>query len=161
MERLIADVLAALRGAGLAAMRADPGVRARTPEAPVLCLAVKQAASSAAGFYDYLGVVEDPEAGAVELYGRRVECTLELEARSPAALGAAAAEEAARQALDALLSGAVHARIGRATIAAARLDAAAGTFCCALTVEAALLRYRARADEGAPLTDFELKGEWK
>lgn len=161
MERLIGDVLTALREAGLAAMRRAPGSRAKTPDEPVICVGVKQASTTAAGFYDYLGVIEDEASGPRPLFGRRVACTLLLEAVSPARGGAEAAEEAARQAQDALLSGELRARLGACVLGEARLDGAADVFRCPLTVEASLLRYFVQRDEDGMLTDFDLKGEWK
>ena len=161
MEQLIADTLSALQSAGLAAMRFGPGMQPGRPDGAVICVGLKQASAAAAGFYDYLGVVDDPGRGRCELYGRRVTCSLRLLAVSPQKLGAAGAEEAAAGAMDALLSAPLRARIGACTAGQPFFDGQLGAWCCEVTAEASVLRYAASGDEGQTLTEFELRGEWK
>ena len=161
MEQLIADVISALRSAGLSAMRFGPGVQPGRPDGAVICVGLKQASADAAGFYDYLGVVDDPGRGRCELYGRRVTCSLRLLAVSPKKSGAAGAETAAAGAMDALLSAETRARIGACTIGQAFFDGQLDAWCCEVTAEASIMRYAASGDEGETLTEFELRGEWK
>lgn len=161
MEQLIADLLAALKAAGLRAMRGAPGARARTPDEPVVCVSVKEARCSAAGFYDYLGVIDDTAHGLCDLYGRRMECALLLTAVCPRASGAQGAEEAAIAAADAICAGELGRRVSGYSLGQARYDGALDAFCCPLTATVTLLRYAATDRDGQTITDFELRGEWK
>ncbi len=161
MEQLIERILAALSDAGLDSVRANPGVRAPRLRQPAVAVSVKQAASSAAGFYDYLGVIEDEEAGVSELYGRRVDCTLLLEVCAPALSGAQAAEDAAETVLETLTLGQSCARVRSCTVGSCRYDGAADEFRCPVTAELSAYYYALAPDGGAALTDFILKGDWK
>ncbi len=160
MEQLIELLLQAMEGAGFSAVRANPAGRLPRIEAPVVCVGVKQAKGSAAGFYDYLGVIDDPETGLRELYGRRVDCTVQLEVVSPKDRGAETAEETASGVMAACgaLSGV---RVGAVTLGQARYDGDCAVFRSPVTVELSAYFYAVEADDGETLTDFILKGDWK
>lgn len=160
MEQLIRLLLQTIEQAGFPAIRANPADRLPRISAPVVCIGVKQAKGSAAGFYDYLGTIDDPETGPQELYGRRVDCAMQLEVISPLSGGAQTAEDAASAVMQA--AGALcGVRVGSLTLGSVRCDAENAVFRCPVTVELSAYFYAVETDDGESLTDFILKGDWK
>lgn len=160
MQQLIGLLLQAMKEAGFSAIRANPAARLPRITEPVVCVGVKQAAGSAAGFFDYLGTIDDPQTGLRELYGRRVDCAVQLEIVSPMDGGAQAAEDAASEVMQA--AGALkRVRVGAVTLGQVRCDGENAVFRCPVTVELSAYFYAVEADDGETLTDFILKGDWK
>ena len=120
---------------------------------------IRESESGPAAFWNYLGTRWDEEKGcAVERYGRTVELTLFVDLYAPK--GQAAALEEALRTLEELIleqggSGVSFHALRRGAI---EHDGASGYLKSRCTVGCRACFTATRTEEGAPLTDFILKG---
>ena len=81
LEQVKAAVAAALNKAGVRAVLEYGPERAKCYDGAVISVGVRKSECRQAGLCDYLGEQEDPETGlSRELYGRRLELSLSLDA---------------------------------------------------------------------------------
>jgi hypothetical protein len=161
MEELIQALRELVQRAGLDCIRATPATAAPYLREPVAALSIGQADGTSAGFFDYLGTVDDDEHGTRALYGRRVDWTVTLTVLSPGEDGASAAEDAAAKVLAALSLDAGSLRVGACSMGACSYDGGADVFSCAVQAKISTMWYATAAEDDETLTGFELKGEWK
>ena len=160
LEGVIASVCKALCAAGIPAGPAYP----KEAVSAHVRVGVLKAADKSAGLSRYLGMRNDPERGAVEVYGLRCELELSLDVYAPldsenAAL--ACAETFDRAA--AVISGVAGLHVRELTCGAPGPDAETGMFRLSGGVKCAGLLAIADDDgggsENAAFTDFVLRGE--
>jgi hypothetical protein len=150
-------IVKTLTDAGLTAV-ASYGSAAKQYPGPVIAVDVAEAAGKQMAFGNYLGETYDAENGTVrELYGRRLDVSVSLEARAPAAADCEASIEAAS---DALLSGGLPSglRLSEQNWEAVSWDRATRMF-----LRRGCLKCRAyftaeSSGESGVLLDFTLKG---
>ncbi len=157
MRQLTAPVVAALGQAGLPACQAMPATVMPHLKQAACGVSLRQAQATQAGLYEYLGVLQDPDKGQVELYGRRLEGDLDLQILSPALSGGACCVQAGELAMEVLLSGIDGLRIGRIDQGPCTFDQVSDCFTMTLTAHIEAYIY-AIAKEGEGFTDFTLKG---
>ena len=150
-------VVAALRSAGMNALAAHAGKTAEIT-GPVLTVDVGEVAQQQAALCSYLGEQTDANSGEPrEVYGRRLDVTIALEARAPAAADCESACESAAEVLlgDGLPSGL---RMGVQSWEAVTWDKTNRLFLRRGSVKCRAL-FLALADaESADLLEFTLKG---
>ena len=162
LEGVIASVSSALCAAGISAGPAYPNAPA-TPDAAFVRVGVLKAADKSAGFSRYLGLRQDPERGAVEVYGLRCELELSLDVYAPleaenenAALACAGIFDRAAAAV----SGVPGLHVRELCCGAPGPDAETGMFRLSGGVKCAGLLTIADDDSGdTAFTDFVLRGE--
>ncbi len=106
LEQVRQEVLRCLTAAEIPAVAAWESRWAGRYERPVIVVGLRQADSVSAALCDYLGqVFEEDTDSWREVYGRRLEVSVELEAYGPGREGARGCTEILEQAHDALLAG--------------------------------------------------------
>lgn len=161
MEQLTDRILKALQDAGIAAVRAIPDRVMPRLKGPVTAVATQKAEAVQPGFFQYLGVIQDPETGEQELYGRRLTATVLLDTVSPPAKGAAECAGQVERLSQALLTGIEGVQIRTMQTEGCRFDPASGCFRQSLQVEVQAWLYAVQLSEDQLFTDFTLKGDWK
>lgn len=159
-EQIRQAALTALRGSGVNAVGEYDAQRAPRMEKPVLAVGLRRVKTEKSGLLEYLGEREDAQRGTVEVYGRRMQVELVLEAYAPRMVGAAGCDELSGEAAAALCGRlppgvTVESVEWEQTLWDTRYGAflRRGSACCSayFTAEAA-------QEDGAVLTDFVLKG---
>lgn len=159
LEGVIAAVISALNTAGIPAGPAYP----KEDISAHVRVGVLKAADRSAGLSRYLGLRDDPERGAVEVYGLRCELELSLDVYAPpdadrenAALDCANTFDRAA----AVISGVPGLHVRELTCGAPGPDAETGMFRLPGGVKCAGLLTVADDDGGdTAFTDFVLRGE--
>ena len=164
LEGVIASVSSALCAAGISAGPAYPNAPA-TPDAAFVRVGVLKAADKSAGFSRYLGLRQDPERGAVEVYGLRCELELSLDVYAPPATDSENAALDCANTFDraaAVISAMPGLRVRELTCLAPGPDAETGLFRLSGGVKCAALLTVADGGDGndnTAFTDFVLRGE--
>ena len=160
LEQVKTALTAALERAGITAVKEYGPERIRDYAGAVITVGTRRGESRQAGLCDYLGEQEDPETGRrAEVYGRRLDITLSLDAWADRAAGAAACQEALEACHEALLSGLpAGLRPGDMTWEEVRWDQEAGMFSQRGTLRCAAYLTATAQDETGMLSDFILKG---
>lgn len=159
-EQIRQAVLTALKSNGVNAVGEYDAQRAPRLEKPVLAVGLKSVNTAKSGFLEYLGEREDETRGTVEVYGRRMQVELVLEAYAPRSVGAQGCDALSGE-VTAVLCGQLPQGVcietvdWEQTLWNTRYGAflRCGSACCSayFTAEAA-------QEDGAVLTDFVLKG---
>lgn len=106
LEQVRQEVLRCLAAAEIPAIAAWEPRQAGQYASPVIVVGLRQADSAGTALCDYLGqVYEEATASWREVYGRRLEVSVELEAYGPGKEGAKGCTEILERAHDALLAG--------------------------------------------------------
>ena len=150
-------VIQALNQAGLTALEAFPGGRARAYDGPVAAVAVGAAEGKNLGFCSYLGERYDEEAGTVrELYGKLLEGEITVDVRAETA---AACEAGCEQAAEVLLGGLpAGIRPGELRWEALTWERAPGLFLRRGSLRCQAVFTAESREDGALFLDFILKG---
>lgn len=159
LEQVKRAVAAALERAGVRAVTAwEPEVLKRYDGA-VVAVGVRRCVCEQAGLWDYLGEETAAGGGSREVYGRRLELTLSLDAWADASVGALACQAALERACEALAAGLpAGLKAGEMAWEAVEWDGETGMFLRRGTLRcSAVLLAKAQAETGE-LTDFILKG---
>ena len=163
LEGVITAVASALCAAGISAGPAYPNSSV-TPETAFVRVGVLKAADKSAGLSRYLGMRNDPERGAVEVYGLRCELELSLDVYAPlhsenAALACGETFDRAAE----VISGVAGLHLRELVCGAPGPDAETGMFRLSGSVKCAGLLTIADSDgggsENSAFTDFVLRGE--
>ena len=155
-EQILSEVLRCLSACGLPAAEAyHPGVPLERREA--VAASIQRLQSRPAGLDSYLGRQYEAETAAWrELYGRRGEVWIALEAYAPRASGC---ETLLEQAHDALTAGlAAGLRPGEMEWEAVCWDAETGMFRRRAILRCEVFLVAAASEESGELLDFRLKG---
>ena len=157
LEGVINSVCSSLNAAGIPAGPAYP----KEAVSALVRVGVLKAADRSAGLSRYLGMRNDPERGAVEVYGLRCELELSLDVYAPldsenAALACAGTFDRAA----AVISGVPGLHVRELTCGAPGPDAETGMFRLSGGVKCAgLLTVADGEGENTAFTDFVLRGE--
>ena len=140
---------------------ADAWTRKKLPQlsAAAAVLGVKETQSDDAALWNYLGEQWDEDRGcSVERYGRKLRLTLYADLYAPG--GAAAKIEDAWEKLEEILFSPVAEGLRAGTVQRGEItaDPVSGYLKCRCTAECTAWFTAVRAEEGAMLTDFTLKG---
>ena len=163
LEQVKSAVVETLRRGGLNAEAEFAREQLGRYDGAVISVGVRRGECRQAGFCDYLGITADQETGVSrEIYGRRLDISLSLDAWAGKDSGAAACQEALERAHGILLEGLpAGIRPGEMTWEEAGWDRDAGMFLRKGTLQcAAYLLAEMREDTGL-LSDFILKGVLK
>lgn len=161
MDELIAALLWALKGAGLAAVKAFPEGMMPRLAGSVTAVGIQEMKNTGGGAYTYLGMRAD-EAGVLRaLYGRQLETEALLQIYCPRSLGGRAcmAESERVAALLAGMAGGM--KIASFSVGPCSYDAVSDCFCCTITAKVRAYLYALANDDETEFTDFILKGEVK
>ena len=120
---------------------------------------LEKAELSPAGFDRYLGMYDDGEHGAAELYGARMQATVSLRVYSPVSLGADACAAAAHRAIDALLADGSGLRLTKAELGACDYDPEYDHFTVLVTTQLSVWACHTAEEEAAEFTEFTVRGE--
>lgn len=156
MEELINTMLATLKLAGLHAVAALPGSTLPLLQSPLVAVDVAKADCSQAGIYQYLGVLKEQE-----LYGRRLQATLQLDVYVPEAAGGKGARAAMTDVMNLLMQGGGEMNIGEMSVGGCQYDADCDCFVGKILVPVSVYGYATLSDDGTEFVDFKLEGELK
>ena len=162
MKLLIDAVTAALEQAGLKAAAAIPkGVMPRLSE-PVTAVVLEQAELRQAGLFSYLGILDDPQRGQTELYGKKLEAVIMLDTFCPVQKGADACQDRTQALCQLLLQKGIDGvQVESFSADQCCFDSASSCFRQKLRLKTRAYVYALRAGEEEEFTDFTLKGDWK
>jgi len=146
-------LIAALQEAGLAACGEMEQPAIARPGAAVCTVGLETSDVTDTAFGQYLGTLEHPERGTVNLFGRRF-CT-QAALRLFAPDSAQACDRAVQTALDALVN-LQGLRLGEIRMEKLGWDDEAGAYTRTLKVQLQGMLYCLQADEGSLFTDFTL-----
>ena len=148
-----------LKEAGIPTVQAWERARLPALEGCAAVLGVEESESAGAALWDYLGLALDETGGqTVERYGRRLTLQLSIDLYAPR--DRAPACEEALERLEELLMEPLCAglRVEKLRRGEMQFDSASGYLKCRATAQCTAYFTASRAEEGATLTDFELKG---
>ena len=161
MEQLIMAILKALEQAGLPAAKAiSTGMMPRL-QGPVTAVCLEKAKADQMGFFQYLGILDDPEKGLVELYGRQLEATVLLDTFCPISKGSHGCIARTQELTQRLLDGIDGIQILSFTTDKCRFDPASTCFRQEIHLQLKAYLYCVQTEQEEEFTDFTLKGEWK
>ena len=159
MEQLISRLLTLLQNAGLPVIAAMPAEAAPRLQAPACAVQLTKARLLQPGFAQYLGMLEDPERGQIELYGARLSAELTIRIYSPMASGAALCMEAMGRVMDALLSPETGLTVQSLETEPCSYQGPYDHFTAAVRVSLSAWVYGGTPEQVQRFTDFNLRGE--
>jgi len=161
LEKVCAEIIDALRGAGIDAREKYSGGDVREVKKPCIFVGISGMKACAAGIGHYLGIEEHDDMTHSELYGLRCEIEIALDICAPANTGRCAGTCAGLfdEAL-AALSGLEGLSIQQANMSDGTAEAKSGLYKCPCMVRGSAFIV-AESDEGAEFADFVLKGVLK
>ena len=161
IEQILCAVTQALSGDGYSVIRAYPRSGAARWSHPVVAVSIKAGSQISTGFGEYLGVKNDPERGALELYGKRVELTVAADIYSPKDMDNGAQKCAQVFAAICTAAGALPQGIkcGGVSCQETELDGKTGMFLCRCELKLQAYLYAEDDGESGQILDFRLKGE--
>lgn len=142
----------ALSDAGLAVRSGAERTTVYHPAAPVCVVQLDSCEVADGAVGQYLGMVEDPQCGERELFGRRFQADVALRIFAP---GHAQTDQTAQCALDTLLQ-LQGLRVNGFTLGCCSWDEESGCYSRTVTVHTAGALYHLQLDEAATFTDFTL-----
>lgn len=149
-------MLDALKLAGMHAVAALPGSTLPLLQSPLVAVDVAKADCNQAGLYQYLGILKERE-----IYGRRLQATLQLDVYVPEAAGGKGAREAMTNVMNLLLQGVTQLSIGELSVNGCQYDANCDCFVGKILAPVSTYGYATRSDDGTEFVDFRLEGELK
>ena len=160
LEQVRQEVLRCLKAAGIPAAAAwEPRWAGQYGNA-VIVVGLRRADSTGAAFCDYLGLTYEADTASWrEVYGRRLEVSVELTAYSPGEEGAAGCTALLERAHDALLAGLAEGlRPGEMTWEAAGWDRETERLCQSAVLQCTAAFVAQALEEPGLFLDFKLKG---
>ena len=158
LDQVKVAIAAALERAGLRAVTAFGPKRLEAYGGPVVTVGVRRGECRQAGLWDYLGEREEKGARR-EIYGRRLDITLSLDAWADAETGAERCQQALERAYEAVLNGLpAGIRPGEMVWEEVKWDRETGMFLRRGTLQCGVYLLAAAREETGELTDFVLKG---
>lgn len=160
LEMILEETTAALRGAGLAAVREFPDGKAACESGAVVAVGLESCKFLGPGLGEYLGVLAREDGRESELFGKRLELCLRLEvfstfSRKEGAGACMAAVAALGSALEKLPEGLKPLELCWEEL---RADERLGMYRCPCTLRCLAFLVAERGEEEAEFLDFTLKG---
>ncbi len=154
LEQVKEAIAAALERAGLRAVTAYGPEKLAKYDGPVVAVGLRRGECRQAGLWDYLG-----ESGGGEVYGRRLDISLSLDAWAEAEIGAERCQQALERAYEAALDGLpAGIRPGEMVWEEVKWDKETGMFLRRGTLRCGAYLLATVREETGELTDFILKG---
>jgi hypothetical protein len=160
LESVLSAVIGVFGDSGICALRAFTG-REIDREGARVHIGIKKGQSRSAGFGGYLGTRLDPERGEVELFGYKLDVTLELVIYAPESGGAQAAEALYSQIAEAVCRLPSGIKQKRLSLTGGEPDLKAGMFKCEAELDCTVHFVFTVSPEDAEFLDFEIKGVLK
>ena len=136
-----------------------PADRAARLEAPACAVELSKVRLLQPGFAQYLGLLEDPERGLIELYGARLAAELTIRVYSPTRDGAQTCVEAMGRVVDALLFPETGLTVQSLETEPCSYNGPYDHFTGAVKVALGAWAYAGNPEQVQRFTDFNLRGE--
>lgn len=154
MERLIRAMTTELQRSGIRAQAALPKQNMPLLRSPMTAVGLQTVQCD--GAKQYLGIRNGQE-----LYGKRIEATLQIDVYSPEAAGGSAAREAVSQVLDVLIGGLEDVEITQLSVQKCEYEPKSECFMGTILAQCRAFGYFVPSEDGSLLTDILLRGDLK
>jgi hypothetical protein len=158
LESVLSAVIGVFNDSGICAARAYTGHEINRDAGPRVHIGIKKGLSESAGFGGYLGTRLDPERGEVELFGYKLDVTIELMLCAPESGGAAAAEALYSQIAEAVCGLPSGIKQKRLALKGGEADLKTGMFKCEAELDCTVHFVFTVSQEDTEFLDFEIKG---